>query len=213
MNRVSGKPSRIFIVDDHPLVRQGMKLLLEQEGFVVCGEGGDLDSAFTAIPLASPDVVIIDLSLGNESGLVLLRKLDSIAPRLPRLVYSMHEDPFRISQAFAAGATGYVTKRELSSTLVLAITEVLAGKKFASPRVSTILNHSSTMVSKTDSLSPQELQVFTLLGEGYSTAGIATSLAVSRKTIDSYYSRILLKLGIEGMEELRRRAVASHRSH
>ncbi len=202
-------PIRLFMVDDHPAVRQGLRLLLEQEGIVICGEAGDTDAALEQIPAASPDLVMVDLSLGKESGLTLLRTLTSLVSGVPLLVYSMHEDAFHIEQAFSAGASGYVTKREISSVLTFAIGESLAGRRYASPRAKSVLEAMPPHARGAEPLSHRELQVYKFLGEGYTTAAIAEDLGVSRRTVDSYYARIQEKLGAHGMEELRRRAAAA----
>lgn len=202
-------PIRLFMVDDHPAVRQGLRLLLEQEEIVICGEAGDTATALEEIPTSSPDLVMVDLSLGKESGLDLLRRLAGLAPGVPLLVYSMHEDSFHIGQAFSAGASGYVTKREISSVLTRAIGELLAGRPYMSPRAQDIAGTVPAQPSPSESLSQRELQVYRCLGEGFTTAGIAEELGVSRRTVDSYYARILEKLGVRGMEELRRRAAAA----
>jgi DNA-binding NarL/FixJ family response regulator len=199
---------RIFVVDDHPVVREGLRLLLEQQGIVICGEAGDATTALAAIPAAVPDLVMVDLSLGQESGLTLLRTLAGLLPRVPRLVYSMHEDTFHVQQAFAAGASGYVTKREISALLALAIGELLAGRRYTSPRAEKALGTVPAERMTAEALSPRELLVFRLLGEGYSAPGIAEELGVSRRTVDSYFARILEKLHLHGMDALRRRAAA-----
>jgi DNA-binding NarL/FixJ family response regulator len=197
---------RVFLVDDHPAVREGLRLLLEQQGIAICGEAGDAGAALAAIPATAPDLVMVDLSLGPESGLELLRALSVRARSVPLLVYSMHEDPFHVQQAFANGALGYVTKREVSALLVLAIGELLAGRRFASPRALAQLG-AAPDGRAFEPLSTRELEVYTLLGEGYGALAIAEELDVSRRTVDSYFSRILEKLGVPGMEALRRRAV------
>lgn len=209
MSGDSRAPVRLFMVDDHPAVRQGLRLLLEQEGILICGEAGDCATALQEIPVSSPDLVMVDLSLGKESGLTLLRSLAGLAREVPLLVYSMHEDSFHIGQAFSSGASGYVTKREISSVLTLAIGELLAGRRYASPRAEAILGAVPAEGATTEPLSPRELQVYRFLGEGYTTAGIAEELGVSRRTVDSYYARILEKLELHGMEELHRRAAAN----
>jgi DNA-binding NarL/FixJ family response regulator len=208
VNRGSGTGVRLFMVDDHPAVREGLRLLLEQHGVVICGEAGDAAAALAGISTASPDLVMVDLSLGTESGLPLLRTLVGCTPRVPLLVYSMHEDAFHVEQAFAAGASGYVTKRESSALLMQAIGELLAGRRYSSPRVQEVLGSASSEPTSTEPLSPRELMVYGLLGEGYGAPAIAGELGVSRRTVDSYFARILEKLHVHGMEALRRRAVA-----
>lgn len=197
------------MVDDHPAVRQGLRLLLEQEGVVICGEADGVAAAREAIPAARPDLVLVDLSLGRESGLTLLKELAALCPEVPLLVYSMHEDSFHVGQALAAGAAGYVTKREMASVLTRAIGEVLGGRRYLSPRLEGLEGAGAGPGRADEPLSPRELLVFRLLGEGHSPAGIADHLGVSRRTVDSYFARIQEKLGVRGMEELRLRAVAS----
>ncbi len=152
---------------------------------------------------------MIDLSLGRESGLTLLRDLRDFGCEVPLLVYSMHEDAFHIEQALSAGAAGYVTKRELPSVLALAIKEVLEGAKYVGPRAAAVLEASGDRGCAPEALSARELQVYTYLGHGYTTAGIAEKLDVSRRTVDSYYARIIEKLKLRGMEELRRHAAGA----
>lgn len=208
MTAGSGTAVRLFMVDDHPAVREGLRLLLQQQGIVICGEAGDAASALAEIPAASPDLVTVDLRLGKESGLTLLRALARRVPGVPLLVYSMLEDAFHVRQAFAAGASGYVTKREISALLTLAIEEVLAGRRYTSPRAEKILGAAPEGRKDIEPLSPRELVVYKLLGEGYGTTAIAEELGVSRRTVDSHFGRIREKLGAPGMEALRRRAAA-----
>ena len=206
MSGRSGAPVRLFMVDDHPAVREGLRLLLEQQGVVVCGEAGDVAGALAAIPAAAPDLVMVDLSLGRDSGLTLLRWLAARFPLVPLLVYSMHEDPFHVQQALAAGATGYVTKREITALLALAIDELLAGRRYVSPRAGEALGSLPAGERTESPLSPRELLVYGLVAEGFSPQAIAERLGVSRRTVDSYLARIMEKLGLPGMEALRRHA-------
>jgi two-component system, NarL family, invasion response regulator UvrY len=208
---VSGEPEtgvRLFMVDDHPAVREGLRLLLEQQGVVMCGEAGDAVTALAGIPGAAPNLVMVDLSLGKESGLPLVRTLAGLLPHVPLLVYSMHEDSFHVQQAFAAGASGYVTKREVSALLTLAIGELLAGRRYTSPRAREALGAAPAEGREPEALSPRELHVYKRLGEGYGTPAIAEELGVSRRTVESYFARILEKVHVHGMEALRRRAAA-----
>jgi DNA-binding NarL/FixJ family response regulator len=200
--------ARLFIVDDHPALREGLRLLLEHHGFTICGEAGDVASALTAILAASPELVMVDLSLGAESGLALLQALAARLPRVPLLVYSMHEDPFHVQQAFAAGASGYVTKREVSARLTLAVGELLAGRRYTSPGAQAVLAATPVEARRAEPLSPRELLIYSLLGQGYGTPAIAGRLGVSRRTVESYFARILTKLGLPGMEALRRHVAA-----
>ncbi|HPR62891.1 MAG TPA: response regulator transcription factor [Thermoanaerobaculia bacterium] len=137
-------PARLFVVDDHPIVRQEIQILLEQEGIQVCGEAGDAMTACHDIPRCAPDLVIVDLSLGRESGLTLLKQLRNLGYAMPLLVYSVHDDPFHITQAFRSGASGYVTKREVAGLLTSAIRELLAGRPYASPHVAHVMEREAS---------------------------------------------------------------------
>lgn len=203
----------VLIVDDHPAVRQGLGLLLEPEGITVCAEADSRAGAAAACRQHRPDVVLVDLSLGDEDGAVLLAELRDMG--LPSLVYSMHEDGLHVKQAFAAGAQGYVTKREVHRVLVQAMREVADGRRFISPRAAVALaeqvtdDPADTILGE---LSHQEQEVYRLLGIGETTKQIAAAMKISTRTVESYSDRILVKLGLDGMHELRRHAI-SHRSH
>ncbi len=203
---------RVLLVEDHPAVCMGLRLLLEQNGLRVCGEARNGEQALQALSesravLVMPDLVIIDLSLGEEDGLVLLRHLARQDPELPLLVYSMHEDAARVNRAFKAGARGYVTKRETGEVLVRAVRECLAGRTFKSPRAAQSLAEVPGEGAAPEPLSLQEQKAYDLLGDGRSVGEIAEQLAVSRRTVETYFGRIQVKLGLVGMRELRRHAI------
>jgi DNA-binding NarL/FixJ family response regulator len=133
-NAMSGKEKRIFLIDDHPAVRQGLRPLLEQEDYVVCGEAGTIAETRERIGPSAPDLVLLDISLGEENGIDCIGELCSRG--IAVLVYSMHEDNNTVQRAMAAGANGYVSKREPPDVLLAAIVTVLAGMKTVSPRLS-----------------------------------------------------------------------------
>lgn len=203
--------ARIILVDDHPAVRQGLALLLAQHGHVVCAEAGSLEEALAAMPGSGAGVAIIDLSLGEESGLDLLGAFK--AQGVPGLVYSMYEDPETITHAFEAGADGYITKREMAAVLLRGVLEVLNGKRFISPRAA----HSLAMraVEGQDGnktgLSVRERQILNMVGRGDSTADIAREFVISVRTVETYYSRLMEKLELAGMKELRKFAIGIRR--
>jgi len=125
---------RIFIVDDHPLVRRGLTALINAEpGLIVCGEAATVQDGIAAVAAARPDLVVVDLSLGDDDGLELVREIRSRHPRPRILVLTMHEAPLHVERAFAAGADGYVAKRELTETLLTAIRSVLRGRRYGAP--------------------------------------------------------------------------------
>ncbi len=193
---------RLLMVEDHLAVRQGLRLLLEQEGIQVCAEADSIETALQSFVRVSPDLVMVDLSLGDEDGLDLLRLLSRENPDLPLLVYSMFEDLTHVDRALRAGAGAYVTKREASRVLAHAIRECIAGRRFLSPRIA------QKWAGAGPALSLQEQQVFELMGQGLTASAIAARLDLSPRTVESYYSRMQAKLGLSGMKELRQRAIA-----
>jgi DNA-binding NarL/FixJ family response regulator len=207
--RASDAPRlRVLVVDDHPAVRQGLALLLAPEGIEVCAEAGGRADALARLKKRHPDLAIVDLSLDGEDGTGLIGELHQ--HEVPVLVYSMHNDARHVGGAIAAGALGYVTKRELHDVLVQAIREVAAGRRFVSPVAATALAESMTESSAAgvEKLSPHEHQVYELLGQGADTYDIAAALGITNRTVESYHSRILVKLNLGSMHELRRHAIA-----
>ncbi|MFP5239188.1 MAG: response regulator transcription factor, partial [Acidobacteriota bacterium] len=186
---------RVFLVDDHPAVRQGLALLLGQARHTVCGEADGRAGYLERIGASGAQVALVDLSLGEESGLALL---DDLRRRgIPALIYSMHEDAETIERAFAAGAGGYVTKREVSAVLLDALAEVAAGRRYVSPRAGRSLvdrvapgGDVRGAAQSADGLSEREGQILELLGRGESTPDIAAALSISARTVESYCARI-----------------------
>jgi DNA-binding NarL/FixJ family response regulator len=201
------KPARILIVDDHPIVRLGIRQMIAFEpDLTVCGEA---DSAGSALGLlaSKPDLAIVDLSLREGSGLELIRSLREAAPEMRILVLSMHDEALFAERALRAGAHGYMMKQEAIDNLVHAIQEVLAGRLFVSRRMSQHLlarlgQHPSAGGTQLGSLTDRELEVFELIGRGLSTAAIAERLDVSIKTIETYRSNIKTKLELKDATEL-----------
>lgn len=211
-DRSASSPIRILVVDDHPAVRQGLIHLLSMEGILVTGEASDRAGAMVHLENHRPDLVLVDLSLADEDGLTLVADLRTRA--VPTLVYSMYQDAGHVKGAFAAGAIGYVAKREIHGVLVQAIREAAAGRRFVSPLAAIALADDVANPARIEPnrvLSEQERQVYDLLGQGEGTIEIAATLRISTRTVDTYYSRIQDKLGIRGMRDLRRHA-AKHRS-
>jgi len=201
---------RIFLVDDHPLVREWLaNLLRAQPDLDICGQADDARSALAAMSASPADVAIVDLSLRGSSGLDLIKDLRERQPATAIVVLSMHEELFYAERALRAGALGYVTKRESTSRIVEAIREVRAGRVYASPEMLSQL--AGRLVGRTPatvaSLSDRELEVFRRLGEGRSTRQIADEFHVSIKTIQAYCTRIKEKLGLESGAVLVRDAV------
>ncbi|NVN91052.1 MAG: response regulator transcription factor [Desulfuromonadales bacterium] len=204
----SRKTARIFLIDDHPAVRQGLKLLLSQESHIVCGEAGNGTETFARIGSSGADVALLDLSLGEENGLDLIEAIGRLGASV--LVYSMHEDAETIEKAFAHGAKGYVTKREMADVLLAAIADLHAGQRHISPRAAQSLANRALSLpepKRESLLSDRERQILTLLGQGESNADIAATFSISVRTVETYYSRIIDKLSLDGMKELRRYAI------
>lgn len=207
MTNTPPSTNRVFLVDDHPLVCQGIAAVLSQAGFIICGTACSGSKTLEHPQLTSADIAIVDLALGEEDGLKLIPSLRAHGVRV--LVYTMYEEPSRVTGSLEAGATGYVTKREVGQYLVEAVRDVLDGKLFLSPRAAAGL--AKQAVSRdvdSPSLSKQQQVVYQLLGEGASSAEIAAELNVSPRTVESYCARMIEKLGLNGMKELRRQAIA-----
>lgn len=206
---------RILIVDDHPLVRLGVqRLLSEIPDMAVCGEADSAEAALAALPSCNPDLVVVDLSLKTMSGLELIRELRKTNAGMPIVVLSMHDEALFAKRALAAGARGYVMKSEAVIRLTHAIREVLAGRIYVSPRVSQQvlerLNRSPLVPAQhwLETLTDRELEVFELIGLGFSTAEMAVRLHVSVKTIETHRSNIKAKLNVEDANALIRLAVS-----
>jgi DNA-binding NarL/FixJ family response regulator len=198
------KNPTVFLIDDHPAMRQGLALLLTQDGLDVCGEASNRAETMARIDAAAPDIVLLDISLGDESGLDMIRDIKTFGANV--LCYSMLEDFATIKKAFDAGATGYVTKRDLAESLLLAVREVLAGRKtLAGARAGVAA--SGPQDADAVSLSQRETQILALVGKGVSNTEIASTLNISVRTMEAYCTRIMDKLAIQGMREFRQYAI------
>lgn len=198
---------RVYLVEDHPAVRVGIRLLLSEAGMEVCGEASSIQQALEGIAAQPVDLVIVDLSLGGEDGLDLVRELT-----VPALVYSMFEDAAHVTRAFSAGARGYLTKRDAAEVLPDAIRTCLAGQRYTSPAAAQGLADAPEVLEQAEKLSLQEQRVLDLLGQGFTTQAIAARLDLSPRTVESYFSRLQVKLGLSGMKALRLHAVANRPS-
>jgi DNA-binding NarL/FixJ family response regulator len=205
--------TRILLVEDHPMVRQGLRLLLGQAGMEVCGEAESRAEALNALN-TNPDLLLVDLTLWEESGLDLIRELQRTGAPQKVLVYSMHEDWLHVRQAFQAGAEGYVTKRELSDVLLEAIHTVMAGGIYTSPRALRAVSATKSEVSLEGLalFSAQEGELFHHLGGGLGVGEMAEKMGLSRKTVESYCGRMIVKLNVNGMKELRLVALAQRKN-
>lgn len=205
---------RIFLVDDHPLVREWLtNLISQQDDLMVCGEAGDAATALSDAGPALPDVVIVDLSLADVTGFELIRALAAKYPQMRLIVLSMHDEKLYAERAMRAGAQGYIMKRETAANIINAVRRVLDGKPYISEQMVGVLTEKFADVpSALDTgflaqLSDRELEVFDLLGRGFETRRIAEVLNVSIKTVQTYCARIKEKLKLRNAAELFREAV------
>lgn len=200
---------KVFIVDDHPIVRQGLAQLINQENdLVVCGEASDIPSAMEAILKRSPDILIVDISLGQESGIRLIEETLLRKPELPALVLSMHDEFLYAERCLKAGAKGYVMKQEPPEKVIQAIKKVLKGEMCISEKLSAkllqkfVAKRSDEQGSPIERLSNRELEVFQLIGKGLKTRKIAEQLNLSVKTIETYIEHIKRKMDIDDSRNL-----------
>jgi len=210
----SSRKRTVFLVDDHPLVREWLtNLIHEQADLAVCGEAESGPQALQAIMRLKPDIAIVDISLKDSSGIELIKDLKQSAPNLAVLVLSMHEESHYAERALRAGAKGYIMKRETTRKVIAAIRQVLEGKLWVSEAIAagmaaqfiqgkTLINQSPAEL-----LSDRELEVFEWLGQGRGTRQIADLLHVSVKTVQAYCARIKDKLNLNSATELLREAV------
>ena len=194
------KPVRVYILDDHELVRQGLKDLLEGEGFVVVGESGSAAEATRRIPALRPDVAILDGRLPDGTGMEVCRDVRSLDPRLRCLILTSYDDEQALRGAVLAGASGYVLKQIRNDDLLAGIRRAAAGESLFEPGVEQrIIAGLSTAPTdpRMEALSAQEKKVLSLIGEGMTNRQIGAELFLAEKTVKNYVSSILAKLGFE----------------
>jgi len=211
---------KILIVDDHPIVRDGLiRLIHEEQSLTVCGQAEDAHQALKAISESRPDMAIVDITLKNSDGIDLMKSIRSQYPKLPVLILSMHDETLYAERALRAGAMGYIMKQEASEKLMEAVHEILSGQIYCSDNISRRVmrkfarGKADIKDSPIDSLSDRELQVFRLIGCGYRTSEIAKKLYLSVKTIETYRTHIKEKLNLANSAELLRYAILWVNSH
>jgi DNA-binding NarL/FixJ family response regulator len=200
---------KVFVVDDHPIVRAGLIQVISREaGLSVCGEAGDVPAALQGVTDSGPDVAVVDLHLKEGDGIDLIKQIRKLQPRLPILVLTMHEEPFYVERAMRAGAQGFLTKQDAGDQVLTAIRTVAGGEMYVCDRVSPKLlkrllagggNGADSPVAR---FSDREMQVFRLIGEGLGTKEIAERLNLSVKTIETYRANIKEKLDLRDAREL-----------
>lgn len=204
----------ILIVDDHPIVRQGLALLINQEDDMACvGEASTAGEALNEIANLKPDLALVDISLQGVSGLELTKKITTYHPSTSVLIISMHKESCYFERALRAGAKGYVMKQEATEYIVHAIRSAMRGEVYVNHEVRSglmnkyISGEMDISVASPKSLSDRELEVFQLIGQGFATRSIAAALHVSVKTVESHYANIKAKLDLKNSHELIQHAV------
>ncbi len=200
---------RVLLADDHELVRQGLKLLLEREGFNVVGEASEGQMAVQMVLKVSPDVAIFDIGMPILNGLDAARELRRTSPRTKTILLTRHDENQYVTEALRAGVKGYVLKNQESTDLVHAIRQVSRGEIYLSPSISRIVAEAflSKTTSHPDPLTSRERQVLQLIVEGKSTKEIADVLGISVKTAETHRTRLMQKLDIHDVASLVRYAI------
>lgn len=213
MSTVEIQSKRVAVIDDHPIVRVGVRLMVEAEPHLSCiGEAGSVAEAIALVEREAPDLIVLDLWMGGNDGLELVHNLRAIAPEMLILVYSMNDELIYGPRVLRAGASAYVMKDSGLAELSKAIALVCEGGRYLSERLSgSLVSESlgrplSSQAQQVAGLTDRELQVMRLLGSGRSTGEIAASLHISPKTVGAHRENLKLKLGVDSAAELAQRA-------
>ena len=214
MNESANRARRVLIVDDHPIVREGLRQLIDQEDDLkVCGEAADVREAHAALQQTQPNVVVLDLSLRGSNGIDLIKDIRSKYGQLPVLVFSMHDESIYAERLLSAGANGYIMKEATADQLLSALRRVLAGELYVNEHAKTRMMERVAVGGRkqtgdrTERLSNRELEILGLLGRGKTIRGVAESLNLSVKTIDTHRQRIKKKLGLQNSAQLTQFAI------
>jgi len=208
--RYPGRQYRVLVVDDHPIVRHGLKELIDQEpDLCVCGEAASVGDALELVRRLSPDVVIVDISLEGSNGIELIEAIHSQDRTIKMLVSSIHDEMVFAGRALRAGAMGYVCKREAVEKIVAAVRQVLRGEIYLSPRIATRFLHRAAVGEPLEDnpvqiLSNRELEVFEMIGQGMTMHQIARKLGLSPKTVETHRKNIKTKLNFSNSMQLSR---------
>src|SRR5580700_3935542 len=214
-DHVAATKRQVFVVDDHPIVREGLTPLINREAdLAVCGAAEEMHSALRTIEALKPDILIVDISLNGPDGLDLLKIIRARDPFLPVLILSMHDESIYAERALRAGANGYIMKQEATERMLVALRRILNREIYVSDRVANkmlqqYVGISAAKRSPLDDLSDREIEVLRLIGEGNSTRQIAEKLHLSVKTVESYQGHIKDKLGLKNSRELLQYAIQS----
>jgi len=212
--------NKVLIVDNHPIVREGLTALIDHQGDLkVCGQADDAYDALKSIDKLKPSVVIVDILLKSSNGIELTKSIKTQYPALPVIVFSFHDESLYAERALRAGASAYLTKEAESEKILKAIRTVLNGELYVSDELSKKLLHkiigdkTGKTITPIDNFSDREFEVFRLIGQGYRAAEAAKQLHLSSKTIETYRERIKRKLGLGDSSELLRYAIKWSRNH
>jgi DNA-binding NarL/FixJ family response regulator len=213
-SKSENKLKKVIIVDDHPIIRQGLTALIDHEKDIyVCAQATDAHEAMALIKSEQPDIAIVDISLGDSNGLELIKDLKTHDPDFFILAFSMYEETLYAERALRAGARGYIMKRQCTDYIVDAIRKVLSGQVYLSDAMSNkmvrrfIGSKPEVGESPVECLSDRELEVFLMIGKGVRTRQIAEKLHLSVKTIETYRSHIKEKLNLLNATELLQYAI------
>jgi len=213
-NVLNSAPTRVLIVDDHPLVRQGLiGLIAPHREFEICGEASGIKEARNVAATAKADVAIIDLTLEDGNGIELIKQFKEQYPAMRLLVVSMHEESLFAERALRAGASGYVSKREAIRTVVQAVRTVMAGKVYLSPTMTerilqwAVDSKSEHTRAPLERLTDREIEIFEMIGRGLTSQEIAKQLQLSPKTVATYREHVKEKLELKNGAELTKHAV------
>jgi DNA-binding NarL/FixJ family response regulator len=204
-----GTQKKVLIVDDHPLLREGLSIIINQhEGLQVCAQAGDAPSGMAAVAKFHPDIVIVDISLAEGSGLDLIKDLYALDPKLPVLALSMHDEHIYAERARCAGVKGCVRKHEPPDAVIKALCKILNGQLAISENIiSQLLSRRfqgdpSVSRAPVDLLSDRELEIYRCLGSGQGTRAIAAKLSIAVSTVESYRASIKQKLNLKNSTDL-----------
>jgi DNA-binding NarL/FixJ family response regulator len=214
------KKAAVLLVDDHPLLRQGLgRLINDQPDLKVCGEAGSPPEALSQIQSTRPDLIVLDITLNGGDGLELCKQIHGRWPELPVLVLSMHDESLYAERALRAGASGYIMKQEPQDQVLTAMRRALRGDTYLSEAMSARLLRSmrgartGAEVGPLERLTDRELEIFHLIGQGQSVKAIATALFLSPKTVEAHKEHIKQKLDLKSSNELLQYAIQASRNH
>lgn len=209
----SVSPARILIVDDHSMVREGLRLRISAyDDLEVCGEASTEDEAIALIPETNPHLIIVDISLKSGHGIELIKRVHAKYPKIKMLVASGFQESLYAERALRAGALGYLNKQDSGEKVIEAIQTVLRGERFVSDEitqklVAQALGNRAELADPIELLTDRELEIFRMIGNGQTSGAIASELMLSSHTIDTHRENIKRKLGFKNAAELTRRAV------